>query len=172
MTITDKLKRTAQSAAHRAYDSVRRTVAPTDFERMAKIKSETARRTRENERQRQYNKELLKRNAARNESERLRQQRDKLTGRTEAGRRTRETIERIGTNSMELFGGMYGPAGQQPPSGNIGILRMYDTPPQQSHRRRQEPSGNIGFLRMYDPPQPQRQPRRRKKTSSRKRSRR
>lgn len=44
MSITDKIKEKASNVGRQAYDSVRRTVAPTDFERMARIKSETARR--------------------------------------------------------------------------------------------------------------------------------
>ena len=145
MSITDKIKEKASNVGRRAYDSVRRTVAPTDFERMARIKSETARRTRDNERQRQLNNELAKRNAARNESVRLRQQRDRLTGRAQAYQRTQEQLRRIGDNSMDLFGSP-------------------------SSRYSQEQTGSIGILRMYDPPrEPQRHPRRKKRKTTRRR---
>lgn len=147
MSITDRIKEKASNVGRQAYDSVRRTVAPTDFERMARIKSETARRTRDNERQRQLNNELAKRNAARDESERLRQQRDRLTGRAQAYQRTQEQLRRIGDNSMDLFG--------------------Y---PSYSGRYSQGQTGSIGILRMYDPPrEPQRHPRRKKRKTTRRR---
>lgn len=173
MSITDKIKEKASNVGRRAYDSVRRTVAPTDFERMARIKSETARRTRDNERQRQLNNELAKRNAARNESVRLRQQRDRLTGRAQAYQRTQEQLRRIGDNSMDLFGyPSYSGRYSQEQTGSIGILRMYDPPrqPRQPRKRRQEETGSIGILRMYDPPrEPQRHPRRKKRKTTRRR---
>lgn len=100
MTIKERIATAAKDLGSRAKDTVRKTVAPTDLERMAKIKSETARRKHENERKEHYVKALEEREAARRKSESLRKRELKAQGDSGAKR----AMQQIGQNSIGMGG--------------------------------------------------------------------
>lgn len=146
MGIKDRVTSAARDLGSRAKDSVRRTVAPTDFERMAKIKSETARRKRENERNEALTKAYEERQKERRRAEDLRRRMEKAREPVTPPRQTRMPQYSSGPS----FGG----------------YDLFGAPPEPRRRETRMdpfPQMDTGWNTIWDAPQPASQKRRRRK---------
>ena len=146
MGIKDRVASAARDLGSRAKDSVRRTVAPTDFERMAKIKSETARRKRENERNEAFTKAYEERQKERKRAEDIRRRMEKAREPVTPPRQTRMRQYSSGPS----FGG----------------YDLFGAPPEPRRRETRMdpfPQMDTGWNTIWDAPQPASQKRRRRK---------
>ena len=146
MGIKDRVASAARDLGSRAKDSVRRTVAPTDFERMAKIKSETARRKRENERNEAFTKAYEERQKERKRAEDIRRRMEKAREPVTPPRQTRMPQYSSGPS----FGG----------------YDLFGAPPEPRRRETRMdpfPQMDTGWNTIWDAPQPASQKRRRRK---------
>lgn len=149
MGIKDRVTSAARDLGSRAKDSVRRTVAPTDFERMAKIKSETARRKRENERNEALTKAYEERQKERRRAEDIRRRMEKAREPVTPPRQTRVPQYSSG-----------------PSFGGYGGYDLFGSPPEPRRREtRMDPFPQMGpgWNTIWDAPQPASQKRRRRK---------
>lgn len=152
MGVRDRVASAARDLGSRAKDSVRRTVAPTDFERMAKIKSETARRKRENERNEALTKAYEERQKERRRAEDLRRRMEKAREPVTPPRQTRMPQYSSGPS----FGG----------------YDLFGSPPEPRRREtRMDPFPQMGpgWNTIWDAPQPAEPQRRRRKSTKRRR---
>lgn len=146
MGIKDRVTSAARDLGSRAKDSVRRTVAPTDFERMAKIKSETARRKRENERNEALTKAYEERQKERRRAEDIRRRMEKAREPVTPPRQTRMPQYSSGPS----FGG----------------YDLFGAPPEPRRRETRMdpfPQMDTGWNTIWDAPHPASQKRRRRK---------
>lgn len=154
MGIKDRVASAARDLGSRAKESVRRNVAPTDFERMAKIKSETARRKRENERNEALTKAYEERQKERKRAEDIRRRMEKA----------REPV----TPPRQIRMPQYSSG---PSFGGYGGYDLFGAPPEPRRRETRMdpfPQMDTGWNTIWDAPQPA-EPQRRKSTKRRRR---
>lgn len=154
MGIRDRVVSAARDIGSRAKDSVRRTVAPTDFERMAKIKSETARRKQQNERNEALTKAYEERQKERKRAEDIRRRMEKA----------RQPVTQPRQSRMLQYS-------SGPSFGGYGGYELFGAPPEPRRREtRMDPFPQMdpGWNTIWDTPQAA-TPRRREKKSTRRR---
>ena len=155
MGIRDRVVSAARDIGGRAKDSVRRTVAPTDFERMAKIKSETARRKQQNERNEALTRAYEERQKERKRAEDIRRRMEKA----------RQPVTQPRQSRMLQYS-------SGPSFGGYGGYELFGAPPEP--RRRENtmdpfPQMDTGWNTIWDAPQSAEPQRRRRKSTKRRR---
>lgn len=154
MGIRDRVVSAARDIGSRAKDSVRRTVAPTDFERMAKIKSETARRKQQNERNEALTRAYEERQKERKRAEDIRRRMEKA----------RQPVTQPRQSRMLQYS-------SGPSFGGYGGYELFGAPPEPRRREtRMDPFPQMdpGWNTIWDTPQAA-TPRRRERKSTRRR---